>query len=253
MDVERREIGDAAVRHVGPADRLSEAQHRIANNLALIAGYTRLQATRLHKAGKPLSAREACIVLEEVAARIETVGELHRLLSAAPSEGAGVNESGVDLGRFLGKLCASLRDTLSFAGETSIVHRDGGGCLVRPDQATPVALIVSELVTNALKYAHPAGVAGRVLVSCRPAGEGLVVEVADDGVGLSEEFDPSTEGGLGFRVVRGLARQLGADLVYESSGLGLTVRLTLGADDEHRVIPLWPDREAHVREGTDRD
>ncbi|WP_165185520.1 sensor histidine kinase [Caulobacter soli] len=240
MDVEHRDFGGAAVRHVGSDDRLSEAQHRIANNLALIAGYTRLQASRLHKAGRPLSAREACIALEEVAARIETVGELHRLLSAAPGEG----EEGIDLGRFLAKLCASLMETVSFAGETVITHRDLGGCVVRPDQATPVALIVSELVTNALKYAHPTGVAGRILVSCRSSGGGLVVEVADDGVGLSEDFNPLSDGGLGFRVVRGLARQLGADLVYESSDIGLTVRLTLGADEEHRVIPLWPDRGA---------
>jgi two-component sensor histidine kinase len=240
MDVERREFGDAAVRRVGSDDRLSEAQHRIANNLALIAGYTRLQATRLNKAGQPLSAREACIVLEEVATRIETVGELHRLLSDAPGRGDG---SGVDLGRFLAKLCASLMETVSFAGDTIITHRDAGGCMVRPDQATPVALIVSELVTNALKYAHPTGVAGRILVSCRSTGGGLVVEVIDDGVGLSEDFNPLSDGGLGFRVVRGLARQLGADLVYESGDIGLTVRLTLGAEDEHRVIPLWPNRD----------
>jgi len=239
MDVERREFGDAAVRHVGSEDRLSEAQHRIANNLALIAGYTRLQAARLHKGGQPLSAREACIVLEEVAARIETVGELHRLLSSAPSHGEG----GIDLGRFLAKLCASLVETVSFAGDTTITHKDSGGCMVRPDQATPVALIVSELVTNALKYAHPAGVAGRILVSCRSSGGGLLVEVTDDGVGLSEGFDPLSDGGLGFRVVRGLARQLGAGLVYDSSDVGLAVRLTLGVAEEHRVIPLWPDRD----------
>ena len=238
MDVERREFGDAVVRHVGSDDRLSEAQHRIANNLALIAGYTRLQASRLHKSGQPLSAREACIVLEEVAARIETVGELHRLLSAAP----GQSEADINLGSFLAKLCQSLMATVSFAGDTAITHKDAGGCVVRPDQATPVALIVSELVTNALKYAHPAGVAGRIPVSCRSISGGLVVEVVDDGVGLSENFDPLSDGGLGFRVVRGLARQLGADLVYESSDIGLTVRLTLGAD-EHRVIPLWPDRD----------
>jgi len=240
MDVEHREFGDAAVRRAGSDDRLSEAQHRIANNLALIAGYTRLQATRLSKANRPLSAREACIALEEVAARIETVGELHRLLSDAPGRGEG---GGVDLGSFLAKLCASLMDTVSFAGDTTITHKDAGGCMVRPDQATPVALIVSELVTNALKYAHPSGVAGRIRVSCRSIVGGLVVEVTDDGVGLSEDFDPLTDGGLGFRVVRGLARQLGADLAYESTDIGLTVRLSLGADDEHRVIPLWPNRD----------
>lgn len=240
MDVEHREFGAAAFRHIGSDDRLSEAQHRIANNLALIAGYTRLQATRLNKARVPLSAREACIVLEEVAARIETVGEMHRLLSGAPDHGDG----GIDLGRYLAKLCGSLVETISFVGDTVISHRDGGGCTVRPDQATPVALIVIELVTNALKYAHPTGVAGKIIVSCRPAASGMVVEVADDGVGLSEDFDPKSDGGLGFRVVRGLARQLGATLTYESNGVGLTVRLTIGAeDDAHRVIPLWPTRD----------
>ena len=239
MDVEHRDFGAAAVRHVGSDDRLSEAQHRIANNLALIAGYARLQATRLYKAGRPLSAREACIALEEVAARIETVGELHRLLSAAPGDGEGV-----DLGRYVDSLGRGLLQPVSCPAHTTLSHKDGGGCLVRPDQATPVALIVSELVTNALKYAHPAGVPGSILVSCRSTAAGLVVEVADDGVGLSEDFDPRTDGGLGFRVVRGLARQLGASLVYESQGLGLTVRLTLGADDQgHRVIPLWPERD----------
>lgn len=239
MEVERREFGDAAIRHVGSDDRLSEAQHRIANNLALIAGYARLQAIRVQKAGEPLSAREACIALEEVAARIETVGELHRLLSDMP-RGA---EAGVDLGRYLSKLCESLKTTLSFAGDTTIAYDDAGDCRVRPDQATPVALIVSELVTNALKYAHPAGVAGRILVSCRTTPEGLVVEVSDDGVGLSDDFDPQSDGGLGFRVMRGLARQLGASLAYESDGLGLTVRLILHArSGDHTVVPLHPER-----------
>ena len=240
MDVEHRDFGAAAVRHVGSDDRLSEAQHRIANNLALIAGYTRLQATRLYKAGQPLSAREACIALEEVAARIETVGEMHRLLSGAPDHGDG----GIDLGLYLAKLCGGLIETVSFVGDTVITHRDGGGCMVRPDQATPVALIVSELVTNALKYAHPTGVAGKILVSCHSTDAGFVVAVMDDGVGLGEDFDPRTDGGLGFRVVRGLARQLGATLTYESDGVGLTVRLTLGSDDDtHRVIPLRPSRD----------
>ena len=239
MDVEHRSFGDAAARHVGSDDRLSEAQHRIANNLALIAGYTRLQATRLDKAGKAVSAREACILLEEVAARIETVGDLHRLLSDSPD----VMETGVDLGRYLDKLCRGLVETLSFAHDTTITHHDAGGCQVRPDQATPVALIVSELVTNALKYAHPAGVAGRIRVSCRPGLKGPVIEVTDDGVGLSESFDPLTDGGLGFRVVRGLARQLGATLAYESDGVGLTVRLSLGArSNDHTVVHLRPER-----------
>lgn len=240
MEVDRRPSGDTKSRHVGFNDRLSEAQHRIANNLALIAGYTRLQATSVDRAGGGLDARDVAILLEEVAARIETVGSLHRTLSDAPAAEA------VDLGQHLAAICASLSQTLSFAGEVTFSHRYQAGCLVRPDQATPLALIVSELVTNALKYAHPTGVAGRITVGCRMEGPGrLVVEVADDGVGLSEGFDPATGGGLGFRVIRGLARQLRARLSFESEGVGLIVRVSLptDADDgEPRVVPLRPER-----------
>jgi len=240
MDVERRIFGDAALRSVGSDDRLSEAQHRIANNLALIAGYARLQAAAVGKTQQALSPREACILLEEVAARIETVGHLHRLLSEAPQgDGDGAT---VDLGRHLSTLGESLVETLSFAGDMSLIHDLAPDCHVRPDQATPVALIVSELVTNALKYAHPAGVPGRIGLSCRHGEAGLTIAVADDGVGLSESFDPAADGGLGFRVVRGLARQLRARLDYESTDLGLTVRLTLPAprDEAHVVVPFSP-------------
>jgi len=84
------------------------------------------------------------------------------------------------------------------------------------------------LITNNLNHVHPAGVPGEIEVSCRqgPAGE-LIIEVGDDGVGLPEGLDPMTSDGFGFRLVRGLAKQLGALLGFEDQGIGLMVRLRL--------------------------
>jgi two-component sensor histidine kinase len=77
-------------------------------------------------------------------------------------------------------------------------------------------------VTNAIKYAHPAGVAGQIRLACRRRSNGhLTIEISDDGVGLPEGLDPMQQGHLGFRLVRSLAKQLGAAIEFRSDSLGL--------------------------------
>jgi PAS domain S-box-containing protein len=94
-----------------------------------------------------------------------------------------------------------------------------------------VQLIVSEAVTNAIRYAHPTGIAGRITVTCSLVSEaGVTIEVTDDGVGLPEGFDPATDGGTGFRVMRALSQRLGAALAFESTSLGLRVSLRVPVD-----------------------
>src|SRR5258706_8054511 len=86
--------------------RLREAHHRIANNLALIAGFVRLQSSQVAKAQRPLSAADACMMLEEVGVRIETVGRLHHLL--ADRQGGDL----VDLAEYLDSTCAILSQSV---------------------------------------------------------------------------------------------------------------------------------------------
>ena len=54
-----------------------------------------------------------------------------------------------------------------------------------------------------------------------------MLHIADDGVGLPENFDPEKDGGLGLRMVRSFAKQLGATLHFESPGVGACVRLEM--------------------------
>jgi two-component sensor histidine kinase len=208
----------------GPDARLSEAHHRIANNLALVAGFVRLQATALMRRAKALPAADVAMAMEEVGARIETIGRLHRLLSRDPQSEI------VDVGEYLRDTCEALSASMSFGGDMAISFQCPGLCEAPADQAGPLALIVTELVTNAIKYAHPAGVPGRVDVRCRNSIDGsLNVTVTDDGVGLPEGFDPQSDGGLGMRVVRSLALQLRGNLSFVSHGVGMTVRLCVPA------------------------
>jgi two-component sensor histidine kinase len=79
-----------------------------------------------------------------------------------------------------------------------------------------------------MKYAHPAGVPLVMRIDCAPSADGrLVLTISDDGVGLPEGFDPIKDGGLGFRVIRSLASEIGATLEITSGGLGLSFRLSV--------------------------
>lgn len=199
---------------------LAEAHHRIANSLEVIGSLVRLQAGDLAKQNRGLTAQEVGHILDEVAGRIATVALLHRLLSKSPEQEV------IDLGSYLRKVCDNLVAAMAFGGQVEMSSLKDGMCDVRADHAVPLATLVGELVTNAIKYGHPSRVPGRILISCHHASDGsLTLEISDDGVGLPKGFDPAVDGGLGFRVVRALAQQLGATLAFDSTDLGLTVRV----------------------------
>ncbi len=201
---------------------IGESNHRIANNLTLIAGLLRLQAADVAKGGQSLSAQDVCVLLEEVGGRIETVGRLHRLLAQV-----GHGEI-LDLHQFLHDIAEAAIGSMALAGDMQLGPMASSACTIPAQQALPIGFVVGELVTNAVKYAHPAGVSGRIELGCyrRPEGA-ILIRIADDGVGLPEGFDPRGDGGLGMRMVRMLADQLGANLRFESTEIGLTVRLLI--------------------------
>jgi two-component sensor histidine kinase len=91
------------------------------------------------------------------------------------------------------------------------------------EQAVALGLLVGELVTNAVKYSHPAGVAGAITIEASIHGDNTIsIEVSDDGVGLPDDIDPLQSQSLGFRTIRMLAGQLGATISFDNHGLGLS-------------------------------
>lgn len=219
MDVALQSDKSASAREL-----VAEANHRIANSLTVIAGLVRLHSESLCADRHSMDVAEVRLILNDVMSRIEAVGRLHRLLADAPTGGA------IDLGTYLREIANALASTLTVAAKMSIHYSLQPGCRVPPERALFIGLMVGELVTNALKYAHPTGVAGRIAVSCENVGgDTVVIEVSDDGVGLPEGFDPAAGGNLGMHLIHSLCRQLGGTVVFGSCGLGLTCRLELPA------------------------
>jgi len=199
---------------------VAEADHRIANSLALLGGLVRLQAGAVGKAQKSYSAAEVRMMLDGVAARVSTVAQVHHRLAKLP-------EGVVAFGTHLHEICDGL--IAAFSSEQQPVRIDYrcGDCLVQTKHVQPLTLIATELVLNALKYAHPAGVPLRLCVACDVRNGALVLTIDDDGVGLPEDFNPRKDGDLGFRVIRSLCEELHAELDVQSSSLGTSFELTM--------------------------
>jgi two-component sensor histidine kinase len=194
----------------------AEANRRIAKNLSLIAGLARLRASSIPKNPRMMQGDEVRLILEKFGGRLDKVARLHRLLSS------GQQDAPVHIPDYLRDIAEAVISSLAVAEETELQFASDPGCFLPPKDALSLGLIVGELVTNAVKYAHPTGIAGTIMVSCRRASaKNITIEISDDGVGLPEGVDPMKNDNFGFRLLRSLADQLGATIAFHSDCLGL--------------------------------
>ncbi|MGA8447496.1 MAG: sensor histidine kinase [Roseiarcus sp.] len=196
-----------------PHEYREEAEHRIANSLQVISALVR-QRARNGQVSDPQT------FLLEIADRIETVGKLHRFL-------ANSTTGTVQIAAYLEEICNRLRGALAPAA-TSLTFDCPVDCLLPAKKALPLALISAELVSNSLKYAHPAGLPTKISLSCRPDDKGdLTIAYEDDGVGFPEGFDIDETGHMGMNLIRLLSKRLGAEHEWHSDPLGIRFEMRL--------------------------
>jgi two-component sensor histidine kinase len=193
---------------------LREVNHRVKNNLQVVASLLRMRA----RSGQTAESRAA---IRDAHARIEAIALVHRRIY---EEGA-VEE--VELGVFLGELIDHLRKSLS--DERLQVTVTGGLDQVRlaTDRAVSLALLVTELVSNAIEHGFPDGRCGRIEIAIVADDGGITLSVSDDGIGFDHEAEHD---GTGINLAELLARQLGGELAFEQRQPG--TRVTLRLPDE---------------------
>jgi two-component sensor histidine kinase len=197
----------------GGCDLTLEADHRIANHLAMLSSYVGLRQKEFGQIEGGATGLSVQLAFDGIRTVVDAISRLHRALLT------NTYGTGADLSEYVRHVCGSLRSGLSGAIELTEDLRTG--CRVRSDQILPLTQIVSEVITNAIKHSHVGGEGGRVLVRCHPVTEReLELEIVDDGKGLPQDFDPLTGAGLGFRLVRALTAQLGIRSGFESSIAG---------------------------------
>ncbi len=192
---------------------LGEVNHRVANSLQLVSAMVRLQATALTDP----SAREA---LEDTQRRIQAIAQVHRRLYTSN------DVESVDMQEYLGALVDELAETWSTEALPRALSLAAEPIRLPTDRAVSLGVIVTELVTNACKYAYPTG-GGEVRVALRRIDDDVfLLAVEDDGCGIPEDAVPRGTG-LGTKLIRAMAQSLQSNVEYDPTHTG--VRATLRA------------------------
>lgn len=210
---------EAAEREVREArDRaeqlLQEMNHRVANSLALVSALARLQMGALTDAA-------ARMALEEMQARIAAIAGVHRSLYTSS------DVASVELKAYLDSLVAELEAAMSAAGREHPIRLTADAEIRVPtDQAVSLGVIITELVTNAYKYAYPGDMEGDIEVVLSRHEEDLLLRVRDHGVGWSGEGKAQGTG-VGARIVKAMAKGLQATTSFAADGDGACVTLRM--------------------------
>lgn len=188
-----------------------EADHRIKNSLQLVVSLLTLQQSRV-------TAPEAAEALVGTISRVRAIAEAHRALQQSTDLGA------VSLGSMLQHLCDQI------AQLNPLIHVECNAdeaIKLDTERAIPLALIVTELLTNTARHAYPEGQAGQVEVEAAITGDQLQITVHDRGAGMPTPA-PEPHATLGMSIMHALARQVGAEInVSSAPGQGTTVQLRL--------------------------
>lgn len=193
---------------------LREVNHRVANSLALVSSLVSLQA----KAVDNQAAKDA---LAETQARIYAVSLVHRRLYVSD------DVSGVDIAEYLRGLLDHLVMSVGETSSSITLDTEIEEIRVATDKAVSIGVVVTELVTNAIKYAFPQGRSGRIVVRFQRRGDDQAeLAVIDDGIG-HKQGDAIKGTGLGSRIVKAMAGALGGEFAYLPGGVGTTASLRL--------------------------
>ncbi len=136
----------------------------------------------------------------------------------------------VDVATYITDLCEALRPITESDDRIRLEAQVEAGVLVDADTAVPLGIVITELITNAVKYAFPVPRSGTILAQVHRRQPGWVeVVIRDDGVGMSR----LREGSLGYGLVRSLVEQIRGEIDTRSeSDAGLTVTFGFPASDQ---------------------
>jgi two-component sensor histidine kinase len=181
---------------------LREVNHRVSNSLAIVAALTNMQRSTVTDAS-------ALRALDEMQARILAIAGVHRRLYTSD------DVQSVDIQSYLGGLVEELRASMLAWGTDHDISLIADPIRLPTDKAVSLGIIVTELVTNAYKYAYVDDQSGDIRVKMMRHGDEGHLSVEDDGVGLSLSPAAPVGTGLGTRVIRSMSTRLGAELTYE--------------------------------------
>ena len=189
---------------------IKEIHHRVKNNLQTVSALLRLQARRIEDPS-------AAAALDEAVRRIASIALVHETLSTS-------SQASVAFDQVLDSLISHALDLSPRMNEVKIT-RSGKISSLDPRIATPLALVITELIHNALE--HGLAIEGSGLnINIDRQSDRCIIEIADDGVGLPSDFDMGTSSNLGLQIVRTLTEnELKGSIELKSTQSGTVAKL----------------------------
>ncbi|BCW89202.1 hypothetical protein sos41_23590 [Alphaproteobacteria bacterium SO-S41] len=194
---------------------LGEVNHRVANSLALVSSLVTLQANAI----EDKIAKEA---LAETRARIYAVSQVHKKLYSSN------DVRSVALDEYLAGLLDHLNQSLKSADRGITLTHDLEPLHLPTDASINLGVVLTEWVTNAVKYAYPDKPGEIRVLLKRDADQKIELRVEDDGVGRSEVQSPAGSG-LGTRIVNAMATSMKAQIAYIARHPGTAASLLFPA------------------------
>jgi two-component sensor histidine kinase len=194
---------------------LRELQHRVMNSLQILSSLLLMQSRH---AESPETREQ----LKNARDRVLSMGTVYRHLYRTETVGP------VEFGEFLRLICSESEHAYGGAK----IKCDAEPLFVSGSTATSLAVLLHELITNALKYAYPEGDPGEIYISLKRAKRRIEFRVSDRGRGLPEDFDLESPQSLGFKVITATTRRFGGTLSVNRLDPGTEFVISLPADIE---------------------
>lgn len=192
---------------------LREVHHRVKNNLQVVTSLLSLQALKF-------DAPQLIEPFMDSQARVRAMALVHEKLYRAG------DLSRIDFAAYIRELALFLVQAYCPRGLAIGESITCDDIHLPVDAAVPCGLIVNELVTNSIKHAFAGRERGSLAISAASHGEGVVLRIEDDGVGMPPDFDMNTTETLGLQLVTNLVRQLRGTLTFDSGPWGTAFELT---------------------------
>lgn len=212
-EIQQRRLAEATIR--ASLDEkvllLREIHHRVNNNLQIIISLIKLQI-------RAVNDTEMKQVLSEMRNRVQAMSLVHEKLYLSKSL------SSIDIADYTRFLATQLFAFYGVDHRRVALQTDFEKNQLDIETAIPLGLILNELISNALMHAFPDNRTGTITISSHLEGDLITLVIADDGTGMSPDFDWMRTSSLGFRLVNSLMDQLGGT-IEKKEGTGTTFNI----------------------------
>lgn len=180
-----------------------EIHHRVKNNLQVISSLLDLQSQTMEDS-------KTAEKFQEGSQRVQSMAFIHQNLYQ------GENIDSIDIQEYVRMLTDNLMQ--SYNADTNRIHLSTHvePIKLHSDSVIPIGMIINELVVNSLKYAFPGMASGEIQVVLKKAGEKILLQVKDNGVGMPPDIDIAAVHSFGYKIIKAFTQKLKANLTINN-------------------------------------